>query len=193
MTLSVIWVGMIGLSLVFGIATGNTSQVAQAALSGASTAVELCLSLAGILCLWSGVMEVLSRSGLADSLTRLFQPLFRRWFPNASRDEEARTALSANFTANLLGLGNAATPLGMKAARRMARGTGGTATDELCLLVVLNTASVQLIPATVAGVRTACGSAAAFDILPCVWLTSLCSVTAGLTMAHFLARRGRRL
>lgn len=193
MTLSVIWVGMILLSLVFGIATGNTSEVASAALSGASSAVELCLSLTGILCLWSGVMEVLSRSGLADSLARLFQPLFRRWFPNASKDEEARTALSANFTANLLGLGNAATPLGMRAARRMARGTGGTATNELCLLVVLNTASVQLIPATVAGVRTACGSSTPFDILPCVWITSLCSVTAGLTMAHILARRGRQL
>ena len=109
--------------------------------------------------------------------------------PNASRDEETLAAVSANVSANLLGLGNAATPLGIQAARRMARNCGGTASDELCLLVVLNTASIQLLPTTVASVRAAFGSAAPFDILPAVWISSLASVTVGLLTARLLSRR----
>ena len=104
------------------------------------------------------------------------------------RDPETLAAVSANVSANLLGLGNAATPLGIRAARRMARGTDGTADDELCRLVVLNTASLQLLPTTVAGVRAACGCRTPFDILPAVWLSSAISVTAGLLAARLLQR-----
>ena len=136
-------------------------------------------------------MEVMTRCGLADRLARLFHPLLRRIFPRACRDPETLSALSANVSANLLGLGNAATPLGIRAARRMARGAEGVATDELCRLVVLNTASIQLLPTTVAGLRSALGASAPFDILPAVWLSSLLSVTAGLTMAKLLSLIGR--
>ena len=115
-------------------------------------------------------------------------PLLRRLLPNASRDEETLAAVSANVSANLLGLGNAATPLGIQAARRMARSCGGTASDELCRLVVLNTASIQLLPTTVAAVRSAQGCAAPLDILPAVWLSSVLSVTAGLLAARLLQR-----
>ena len=101
-------------------------------------------------------------------------------------------AVSANVSANLLGLGNAATPLGIRAARRMAAGCGGTASDELCVLVVLNTASIQLLPATIASLRTAMGCKTPFDILPAVWLSSVLSVAAGLAAAKLLARWGRR-
>ena len=134
-------------------------HVAAAALDGAQSALELSLSMAGILCLWSGVMEILNVCGLSRRIAALFRPLLRRLLPNASRDEETLAAVSANVSANLLGLGNAATPLGIQAARRMARNCGGTASDELCLLVVLNTASIQLLPTTVASVRAAFGSA----------------------------------
>ena len=130
--------------------------MAAAALDGAQSALELSLSMAGILCLWSGVMEILNVCGLSRRIAALFRPLLRRLLPNASRDEETLAAVSANVSANLLGLGNAATPLGIQAARRMARDCGGTASDELCLLVVLNTASIQLLPTTVASVRAAC-------------------------------------
>ena len=192
MAMTVVWTGMVSLSLIFGIVTGNLDAVANAAMEGASSAVTLCVSLAGILCLWSGVMEVLRACGLADKIAALFRPLLRRLLPNASRDTETLAAVSANVSANLLGLGNAATPLGIQAACRMARGCGGTASDELCLLVVLNTASIQLIPATVSGVRAAAGSASPLDILPAVWLASAMSVTAGLLAAGALARLGRR-
>jgi len=182
---------MVVLSLVFGTATGNLDAVADAALSGAGSAVTLCISMAGVMCLWSGVMEVMRQSGLSDRIAGLFRPLLGRLLPNAARDSETMAAVSANVSANLLGLGNAATPLGIRAATRMARGCGGVASDELCLLVVLNTASIQLIPATVAGVRAAEGCAAPFDILPAVWVTSVASVIAGLTAAKIFSGIGR--
>ena len=183
MAMTWIWTGMVVLSLVFGLFTGNLDAVADAAMDGAASAVELSVSMAGILCLWSGVMEIMNVCGLSAGLARAFRPILRRLMPQASRDEKTLAALSANVSANLLGLGNAATPLGIQAARRMARGCSGTASDELCLLVVLNTASIQLLPVTIAAVREAAGAAVPFDILPAVWVSSLCSVTAGLLTA----------
>ena len=192
MAMAWVWTGMVVLSLLFGLLTGRLDAVANAALSGAESAVELSLSMAGILCLWSGVMEIMNVCGLSDGLARAFRPVLRRLLPEASRDSETLAAVSANMSANLLGLGNAATPLGIRAARRMARGCGGTASNELCLLVVLNTASIQLLPATVASLRAASGCQTPFDILPAVWLASILSVTAGLLAAWLLSLRSRR-
>ena len=191
MAMAWIWTGMVMLSLVFGILSGNLDEVANAAMAGAQSAIDLSVSMAGMLCLWSGIMEVMNVCGLSRGLARAFRPLLRQLLPEASRDEETLAAVSANVSANLLGLGNAATPLGIRAARRMARGCGGVASDELCLLVVLNTASIQLIPATIASVRAAAGCRTPFDILPAVWLASVLSVAAGLTAARLLSRIGR--
>ena len=184
--------GLFSLSLLFGCATGQLSAVSAAALTGAQSAVELCLSMAGAICLWSGVMTLMDRCGLSGKLAGLLRPLLRRILPNASRDSETLAALSANVSANLLGLGNAATPLGIRAATRMAQGCNGVASDELCRLVVLNTASIQLLPTTVAAVRSAHGCAAPFDILPAVWLSSVLSVSAGLLAARVLQAIWRR-
>jgi len=192
MAMAVLWTGMVVLSVVFGMLNGRMEAVSTAALAGAGSAIQLCLSMAGVLCLWSGVMEIMNRCGMSAKLARAFRPLLRILLPNASRDNETLSAVSANVSANLLGLGNAATPLGIQAARRMARGQEGVASDELCLLVVLNTASIQIIPATIASVRAAAGAAAPFDILPAVWLSSVLSVTAGLAAAKTLAFLGRR-
>ena len=155
MTMSVIWTAMAVLSVLCGLATGRGEQVAAAAVEGAGAAVELCLGIAGMLCLWMGVMEVMRRSGLADGLSRLLSPVLRLIFPKAARDRETMDCICANVSANLLGLGNAATPLGIQAAQRMSRSSPGRANDELCMLVVCNTASIQLIPTTVATVRQA--------------------------------------
>ncbi len=192
MAMSWIWGGMVILSLLFGAATGRIDAVSEAALSGAQNAVELSLSMAGVLCLWSGIMEIMRVCGLTDGLARGFRPLMRRLLPEASRDSETLAAVSANVSANLLGLGNAATPLGIQAARRMARGCGGVASDELCRLVVLNTASIQLLPTTIASVRAAAGCKTPFDILPAVWLSSVLSVVVGLAAAWLLSLAGRR-
>lgn len=190
--MAIIWTGMVVVSVIFGLFSGQMDAVSQAALTGAGSAVQLCLSMAGVLCLWSGVMEIMNRCGLSRRLARVFRPLLRWLLPRASRDDETLSAVSANVSANLLGLGNAATPLGVQAACRMARGQNGVASDELCLLVVLNTASIQLVPATVASVRAAAGAAAPLDILPAVWLSSALSVTVGLLAAKTLARLGGR-
>ena len=185
MAMSWLWAGMVALSVLCGAVNGRMAEVSAAALEGAGAAVELCLGMLGSICLWMGVMELMERCGLAGGLARLLQPILRRLLPKASADTETLAAVSANVSANLLGLGNAATPLGIRAARRMAR-SGGVADDELCRLVVLNTASIQLLPTTVAGIRAACGSAAPLDILPAVWLSSALSVTAGLLAARAL-------
>ena len=190
MAMAWVWSGMVIVSLLFGITHGTLAAVANAALEGADSAVQLCLSMDGILCLWSGVMEIMNVCGLSTGLARLFRPLLRRLLPQASKDEKTLAALSANLSANLLGLGNAATPLGIQAARRMARGCGGIASNELCLLVVLNTASIQLLPATIASLRSAAGCQTPFDILPAVWFSSILSVTVGLLTAHVLSRIG---
>ena len=196
MAMAWLWTGMVAVSLIFGALTGNLNALSAAALEGAQSAVELCLAMCGVMCLWTGVMEVMNQCHLTDRLASLFRPQPLRQFsgsewmqilPNASRDSETLAAISANLSADLLGLGNAATPLGIRAACRMSRGCKGTASDELCLLVVLNTASIQLLPTTLAGVRASLGAADPFDILPTVWLTSLLSVLAGLLAAKLFA------
>ena len=187
MTMTVIWTGMVVLSILCGLATGRGPAVASAAVEGASAAVQLALSIAGMLCLWTGVMEVMRRSGLADGLSRLLAPVLRRLFPQAARDRDTMDSISANVSANLLGLGSAATPLGLEAARRLARRSPGTASNDLCMLVVCNTASIQLIPTTVASVRAAEGCAAPFDILPAVWLASTLSVGVAITACKIFA------
>ena len=184
MAMAWIWTGMAVVSVVCGAVYGRMEAVSAAALEGAGQAVRLCLSMAGVLCLWTGLMEVMDRCGLSRRLGRLFRPVLRRLLPQASRDPETLAAVTANVSANLLGLGNAAC--------RMARGTEGVASDELCRLVVLNTASIQLLPTTVASIRAVCGSAAPLDILPAVWVSSLLSVAAGLAAAKLLERLGRR-
>ena len=188
MAMSIIWTGMVLVSILCGLATGRGPAVATAALDGAAAAVELCLSLAGVLCLWMGVMEIMRRSGLSQKLSRLLMPVLRRLYPAFARDREVMDTIAANVSANLLGLGNAATPLGLEAARKMSRRTPGVANDALYMLVVCNTASIQLIPTTVAAVRAGAGCAAPFDILPATWLASAISVSVGILAAKLFAK-----
>lgn len=188
MTMAWIWTGMAVLSILCGLATGRGELVAAAAVEGAQVAVELCVSIAGMLCLWTGVMEIMRRSGLAEGLSRLLRPVLSALFPQVSGDRGVMDSISANVSANLLGLGNAATPLGIEAVRRMERKSPGTASDAMCMLVVCNTASIQLIPTTVASVRAAAGSSSPFDILPAVWLASALSVGVGISACKLFAR-----
>lgn len=192
MTMSIIWAGMVAVSVLCGLATGRMDAVAAGALEGAAAAVELCLSMTGVLCLWMGVMEIMRRSGLSEKLARLLRPVLKRLYPDFARDREVMDTVAANVSANLLGLGNAATPLGMEAARLMSKKSPGVASDSLCMLVVCNTASIQLIPTTVASVRAAAGCAAPFDILPAVWLASAISVAVGVCAAKLFSRVWRK-
>lgn len=187
MIMSWVWIGILGLSLVCAVCLGNGNALAAAVTQGAQAGVTLAVSLAGSICLWTGVGKVMEHAGMTRALSRLLSPILSRLFPTTRTDETARHYLSANVCANILGLGNAATPMGIQAAKRLkdpARPT--VATDELCRLIVLNTASIQLIPANVAAVRAGLGAAAPFDILPAVWVTSLCSAALGLTAAWIM-------
>lgn len=192
LVMSYFWTGMLLLSLIFSLVSGQSSALSSAALEGAQAGCTLALSIGGAICLWSGVGRVMEKSGLNQRISRLLMPLMGRLFPSAREDAAAASFLSANICANLLGLGNAATPMGVAAAKRLARhAPPGKASDEMCRLIVMNTASIQLIPANVAAVRGSLGSAAPFDILPAVWVTSILSVSVGLLAAWMMGRLRR--
>lgn len=168
---------------------GRGSELAAAIPSGAQAGVTLAISMAGSLCLWTGIGKLMKHAGLTAAMGRLLRPVLNRVFPGTRTDALLAEELSGNICANFLGLGNAATPMGIRAVQRMARNHNpGIATDEMCRLVVLNTASIQLIPANVAAVRAGLGSAAPFDILPAVWLSSICSAGLGVCAAWLLGK-----
>lgn len=190
MQLGYIISGIYFISIVYSAISGNLSNLSTAAVEGAGKSVELCISLCGMICLWSGVMELMSASGLSEKLSALLRPLLARLFPRASQDRRTLEALSENVSANLLGLGNAATPAGIRAARGMRLQGSEAASNELCLLVVMNTASIQLLPTTIASLRAALGASSPMDILPAVWLSSLVSVSAGIAAAKLFEKGG---
>ena len=192
MVMSWIWAGMLLFSLAGAIISGNGANLAGAITEGAQKGVSLAISMAGAICLWSGVGALMEKAGISRIISKLLRPVLNRLFPSTKKDQALSGYLSANVCANLLGLGNAATPMGIQAAKRLSGGTNGIATNELCRLIVLNTASIQLIPATVAAVRSSLGCNTPFDILPAVWVTSLCSAGLGLCAAWVMGRLWRK-
>lgn len=183
-----IFIGMIGVAIVAAIINGKGAELAAAIPQGAQSGISLAISMAGPLCLWSGVSTVMDKIGLTDMLSRILRPALWRLFPSAKKDSALARSISGNICANLLGLGNAATPMGLRAAQLLTKDHTAIAGDELCRLIVLNTASIQLIPVSVAAIRSALGAKAPFDILPAVWLTSICAGFAGLLSAWLLGR-----
>ena len=189
MIMSWIWTGLLAVSVLASALTGRGGTLSGAIMEGAQTGVTLAISMAGSICLWSGAGALMQRLGLTQALGRLFAPLLFRLFPESRGDKALSGALSANICANLLGLGNAATPMGIQAARRLQQPRApDLATDSLCRLVVLNTASIQLIPANVAAVRLSLGCVRPFDILPAVWITSFSSAALGVAAAWLLGK-----
>lgn len=180
------------LSLFSAAATGRMAEVSAAALSGAGDAVALMLQIGGTLALWSGVMELLRRSRLSDLLSRSLEPFLRRLYPKACQNREILALLAANMSANLLGLGNAATPPGLNAAKRMKNGENGAASEELCRLVILNACSIQILPTTAATLLAANGAKNPFEILPAVWIASVFSVIAGILAGKGFEIVGKR-
>ncbi len=189
MVISYVWCGFVIISAVFILLTGSGPAATKALLDGAGEALRISLTIAGPICLWAGIGQLMQAVGAAEQLSRIFMPLLKRLFPSVKKDPILAQHLSGNFCANLLGLGNAATPMGIRAVKRLQDpNTPTEATDEMCRLVVMNTASIQLLPTTVAALRHGAGAAAPFDILPCVWFTSILSVSAGLTAAYWMKR-----
>lgn len=177
------------LSAVLAALTNGQAEALTGAVSqGAGSAVELCISMAGMLCLWCGVLNVMEQSGITTVLRRMLRPILKKLYPDFADDAEVMDGVSANLAANLMGVGNAATPFGISAARGMTKKYGGRAGDGLCTLVVCNTASIQLLPTTVAAIRSGAGCTSPMDILPAVWLTSAGALAVGLLTTRLLRR-----
>ena len=186
MIMNRIWITFLGVSVVASLLLGTGPQLSAAVLQGAQAGITTTISIAGAICLWSGVGHLMEQTGISQALGRRLLPILGRIFPSCRTDEKLAGYVSANVCANILGLGNAATPMGIAAAKQLRR--GDRATDELCRLVVLNTASIQLIPANVAAIRLSLGCGSPFDILPAVWVSSIASAGLGLLAAYLMGK-----
>ncbi len=188
--LNYVWAVMLITGFLVGIMNGKAHLVTQAAISSAKDAIELCIGLLGVMCLWTGLMNVAEKSGLVRYISRLIRPAVKFLFPGIPERHPAIAAIVMNFTANFLGLGNAATPLGLKAMNEMQKlnARKETATDSMCMFLVLNTSAIQLVPATIIAVRSAAGSVNPSEIIVPIWLATICASIAGITSAKLLSK-----
>ena len=190
--LNVVWVFMVIISSLFIIINGSVdfTTVLQ---NGVDSAVELSISLVGIMAFWGGFMEIAEQSGITEIFSKILSPIIRPIFPELKNDKNSCRAISMNITANLLGLGNAATPLGVEAMQRMNEHNPNRsiATDSMATFVVINTASVQLVPVTTAALRAKYGSLEPMSILPAVLAASIASLIVGLIVDRALRRKYR--
>lgn len=193
--LNYIWFGMLLIGFVVGIMNGRVNEVTQAAMESAKTAVELSIGLLGIMCLWTGLMSIAEKSGLIRYISRLLRPAMIFLFPEIPKNHPAIGSIVMNLVANFLGLGNAATPLGLKAMSELEKLNShkDTATDAMSMFLVLNTSAIQLVPATVIAIRAQYNSSNPAEIISTVWIASTCAMTAGITVVRlFSSISGRR-
>ena len=190
--LNYIWMGMLIIGFVVGMLNGRLEQVTQAAFNSAGRAVELSIGLLGMMCLWSGLMHIAEKSGLLKFIARMARPLLRLLFPQIANNDKALGAIVMNLAANFLGLGNAATPLGIRAMSELQKvnRSRDTASDSMCMFLVLNTSAIQLIPTTVIALRSSAGSAVPSEITACIWIASICASITGIVAAGILSKSG---
>ncbi len=187
-----IWAGMIILSFICGLINGNIEAVTSGAIDGCSEGVTLCVSLLGIMCLWTGIAKIAEKSGLINIFSRLLRPLTKILFPNLKQGGAALSAIVMNMVANFFGMGNAATPLGIRAMKELDKiNCGEEASDEMCTFAVINTASIQLIPSTLISLRQTYGSENPGIIIVPVWIVSIMAVCAAVCAAKIFERRRR--
>lgn len=176
-----IWSGMIFLSFFYSLLSGGLSTLSASVISSAEKAVTVLLFLAAVIPFWNGIMNIASAAGITKRFASLLRPLLRRLFPRSFENDRCAEAISMNVAANILGIGNAATPFGLQAISEMKNRSGeGVADNEMIRFIVLNTASIQLIPTTVAAMRQKAGSATPYDILLPVIVCTVIGLTAGL-------------
>ena len=178
-----IWCAMIIISIIVSVFNGTVSETIDAAFEGARSAVFTVLSFAGVMCFWTGIMKIAEKSGLSQKIEKLLRPIINFLFPNSG--DEAKNYIAMNMSANLLGMGNAATPMGIKAMSCLDRENANPlyASDNMCMLVVLNTTSIQLIPTTIIALRAAASSADPFSIILPIWISSLTAVLSAVSLA----------
>lgn len=188
--MNILWTALILISILYALMTATTGETAVAIFSAAQDAVQLTLKMLGMFCFWGGIMEIAQRGGVTLFIQKMLSPFLHFLFPNQKNNESVKNAIAMNMTANILGLGNAATPLGIEAMRRIKQTMHGseTASNDMIRFVVLNTASIRLIPTTVAMLRYEAGSTAPMEILPVCVTVSLLSCTAGLLICRVAER-----
>lgn len=190
-----VWVALVAVSFVSAVVTGNMQPLSSAVIDGAVKAVELSLKLLPTMAFWCGMTEIIERSGLSSIISRTLAPLMKRLFPSAGGREDIISVMTMNVAANMLGLGNAATPLGLESMKRLQsiNPDKTKASRDMIFFVVMNSACMKLIPTTVASLRQQHGCETPFDIVPCCVLASACSLAAGLSAAYILSgKRGRK-
>lgn len=188
--LNYIWAFMILVSVVTGAITGRLGDVTLAAFEGANSAVTVVLGFMGVTAMWNGFMKIAERSDLIKIFTKLIRPLNRLIFPELKKEAKAMEAVSANMVANMLGLSNAATPLGIKAMKELdaINGHSRRASNAMCMFAVINSASIQIIPSTMIGIRASMGSANPADIVVPVWIVSVAAAFCGIFLSRLSSR-----
>lgn len=185
-----IWIAIIIFSVISAIFNGTANELSNGIITSGNTAVELCLSLLGTFCLWNGLMNVAEKSGLSKAFSKLSAPLLCKLFKGLDKNSEAILPISLNITSNLLGLSNAATPIGIDAMKKLAKENDGknSPSNNMVIFVVMNSAALRLIPSTVAAIRANHGSENPLEILLPSVITSICALTVGITMTKLLER-----
>ena len=191
--LNYIWFGMLVMSVLCSLFTGRTAELSRAVTDGADKAVRLVISMAGVMCLWTGILKIAEKSGVTGKISALLAPVIKLVMPECRNNKKAMEAVSANITANIFGLGNAATPLGLKAMKELQKTNRliNSPDNSMVMFVVINTASLQLIPSTIAALRQSAGSEQPFSVLPYIWITSVLTLITGIILAKIFSVRGR--
>lgn len=189
--LNIIWPIFIAISFIYALMSGNIEQVSNGLFDSASSAVELTLTFFGTICLWNGIMKIAKETTLMSKLTKMLKPVIKFLFPELKHNEQAKEEISMNMVANLLGLGNAATPLGLKAMETMQKDNPkkDTLTNSMAMFIVLNTASLQLIPTNVIAIRSSLGSNAPSSIILQVWIATVIAAFVGITATKILMKK----
>ena len=189
--LNIIWPVFIIISFVYALATGKVNEVNNGIFESAKSAVELSITFLGTICLWNGIMEIVKKTTLMNKLTKLLYPAMKFLFPDLKDNEQARAEISMNIIANVLGLGNAATPLGLKAMKTMQKDNKkkDTLSNAMAMFIVLNTASLQLIPTNVIAIRTSLGSQNATQIIFPVWGATIVAAIVGIIATKIIINK----
>ena len=192
--LNKIWPMFLIVSIIYAIFSGNVENLSNGIFSYAGKAVELSITFLGTMCLWTGIIEIIKNTSLINKLKKLLKPIMKILFPNIKKEDKEYDEISMNIVANLLGIGNAATPLGIKAMQTMQEKNKekNKLTDSMVLLIVLNTASIQIIPTTVIAIRNSLGSQNPTKIIIPVWIATICAAVSGITLTKLLLKINRR-
>ena len=189
-----IWAFLIGSGIIYALLSGNVNIINESILNNATEALDLILSLLPVIVLWTGILKIAEVSGLLDKFAKCLHPLLCRLFPDVPKNNKALGYISSNIAANMLGLGSAATPAGLKAMNELQKinPNKDTATTPMITFLVLNTAGVTLIPTTILALRVAYKSASPSEIILPAVLATACSSIAGLTLDYFIRKRGKK-